>query len=169
MGGRGTYMKNPGNELLQFLGGLAMLIVGLYILAQKVMVSSSFLGGMRLGGMSMNNGMIIIPLIIGIIWMFASGGSFISKVFTGMSVLLIVAAIVISTNISLVHMSLYEWVIILVLIFGGVGILAKILLASRSGDKEEKANKEEIDDNRKKALDIEKKIDKEIEQIKKEQ
>lgn len=162
-------MKNPGNELLQFLGGLAMLIVGLYILAQKVMVSSSFLGGMRLGGMSMNNGMIIIPLIIGIIWMFASGGSFISKVFTGMSVLLIVAAIVISTNISLVHMSLYEWVIILVLIFGGVGILAKILLASRSGDKEEKANKEEIDDNRKKALDIEKKIDKEIEQIKKEQ
>lgn len=162
-------MKNPGNELLQFLGGLAMLIVGLYILAQKVMVSSSLLGGMRLGGMSMNNGMIIIPLIIGIIWMFASGGSFISKVFTGMSVLLIVAAIVISTNISLVHMSLYEWVIILVLIFGGVGILAKILLASRSGDKEEKANKEEIDDNRKKALDIEKKIDKEIEQIKKEQ
>lgn len=161
-------MKNPGNELLQFLGGLAMLIVGLYILAQKVMVSSSFLGGMRLGSLSMNNGMIIIPLIIGIIWMFASGGSFISKVFTGMSVLLIVAAIVISTNISLVHMSLYEWVIILVLIFGGVGILAKILLASRSADKEEKANKEEIDDNRKKALDIEKKIDKEIEQIKKE-
>ncbi|MDE7282842.1 MAG: hypothetical protein K2N85_04555 [Lachnospiraceae bacterium] len=161
-------MKNPGNELLQFLGGLAMLIVGLYILAQKVMVSSSFLGGMRLGGLSMNNGMIIIPLIIGIIWMFASGGSFISKVFTGMSVLLIVAAIVISTNISLVHMSLYEWVIILVLIFGGVGILAKILLASRSADKEEKADRVEIEDNRKKALDIEKKIDKEIEQIKNE-
>lgn len=161
-------MKNPGNELLQFLGGLAMLIVGLYILAQKVMVSSSFLGGMRLGSLNMNNGMIMIPLIIGIIWMFASGGSFISKVFTGMSVLLIVAAIVISTNISLVHMSLYEWVIILVLIFGGVGILAKILLASRSVDKEEKADRGEIEDNRKKALDIEKKIDKEIEQIKNE-
>lgn len=161
-------MKNPGNELLQFLGGLAMLIVGLYILAQKVMVSSSFLGGMRLGSLNMNNGMIMIPLIIGIIWMFASSGSFISKVFTGMSVLLIVAAIVISTNISLVHMSLYEWVIILVLIFGGVGILAKILLASRSVDKEEKADRGEIEDNRKKALDIEKKIDKEIEQIKNE-
>ncbi|MDE6751105.1 MAG: hypothetical protein K2K21_18865 [Lachnospiraceae bacterium] len=161
-------MKKPGNELLQFLGGLAMLVVGLYILAQKVMVSSSFLSGMRLGGLNMNNGMIMIPLIIGIIWMFASGGSFISKVFTGMSVLLIVAAIVISTNISLVHMSLYEWVIILVLIFGGVGILAKILLASRSVDKEEKADRGEIEDNRKKALDIEKKIDKEIEQIKNE-
>ena len=161
-------MKKPGNELLQFLGGLAMLVVGLYIFSQKVMVSSSFLSGMRLGSLNMSNGMIMIPLIIGIIWMFASGGSFISKVFTGMSVLLIVAAIVISTNISLVHMSLYEWVIILVLIFGGVGILAKILLASRAADKEEKANSGEIEENRKRALDIEKKIDKEIEQIKNE-
>ena len=161
-------MKKPGNELLQFLGGLAMLVVGLYIFSQKVMVSSSFLSGMRLGSLNMNNGMITIPLIIGIIWMFASGGSFISKVFTGMSVLLIVAAIVISTNISLVHMSLYEWVIILVLIFGGVGILARILLASRAADKAEKANSEEIEENRKRALDIEKKIDKEIEQIKNE-
>ncbi len=162
-------MKNPGNELLQFLGGLAMLIVGLYILAQKVIVSSSLFGGMRLGGLSMSNGMIMIPLIIGIIWMFASGGSFISKVFTGMSVLLIVAAIVISTNIYLVNISLYEWVIILVLIFGGVGILAKILLASRPGKTGEKADNEEIDDNRKRAIEMEKQIDKEIEQIKKEQ
>lgn len=162
-------MKKSGNELLQFLGGLVMLVVGLYILAQKVMVSSSFLSGMRLGSMSMNNGMIIIPLIIGIIWMFASGGSFISKVFTGMSVLLIIAAIVISTNISLVHMSLYEWILILVLIFGGVGILAKILIASRVQNTPEKADREEIIDNEKKARAIEEKIDREIEQIKKEQ
>lgn len=161
-------MKKPGNELLQFLGGLAMLVVGLYIFSQKVMVSSSFMSGMRLGGLHMNNGMIMIPLIIGIIWMFASGGSFVSKVFTGMSVLLIVAAIVISTNISLVHMSLYEWIIILVLIFGGAGILAKILLASRAQDTPEKADREEIIDNEKKARAIEENIDREIEQIKNE-
>lgn len=162
-------MKKPGNELLLFLGGLAMLIAGLFIFAQKVMVSSSFFGGMRIGGMHMNNGMIMIPLIIGIIWMFASGGSFISKVFTGMGVLIIIAAIVISTNISLVHVSLYEWIIILVLIFGGLGILARILLASRAAEKEKKADKEEIDDNKKIAREIEDKIDKEIEQMKNEQ
>lgn len=162
-------MKKPGNELLQFVGGLAMLVVGLYIFSQKVMVSSSFLGSMRLGGLHMNNGMILIPLIIGIIWMFATGGSFVSKVFTGMSVLLIIAAIVISTHISLASITLYEWVLILVLIFGGAGMLAKILLASRATDKEEKADREEINDNRKRAHEIEQKIDREIEQIKKEQ
>ena len=36
-------MKNKGNELLQFAGGFAMLIVGLFILSQKVVVSSGFL------------------------------------------------------------------------------------------------------------------------------
>lgn len=162
-------MKKPGNELLQFLGGLAMLVVGLYIFSQKVMVSSSFLGGMRIGGLHMNNGMIIIPLIIGIVWMFASGGSFISKVFTGLGVLIIVASIVISTNISLSYISLYEWILILVLIFGGVGILARILLASRGNGTKEKADKEEIADNKERAREIEEKIDREIEQIKKEQ
>lgn len=78
-------MKKPGNELLQFLAGLAMLVVGLYIFSQKVMVSSSFFGGgMWLGGFRMSGGIIMIPFIIGIIWMFASGGSFASKVFSGL-------------------------------------------------------------------------------------
>lgn len=124
-------MKRAGNELLQFLGGLAMLIVGLYIFSQKVMVYSSFFGGrMMLGGLRMGNGLIMIPFIIGIVWMFASGGSFMSKVFTGAGVLIIIVSVILTTNISLVYISLYEWVLILVLIFGGAGLLAKILLAN---------------------------------------
>lgn len=35
-------MKEAKNELLQFVGGVIMLVVGLYILSQKVMVSSSY-------------------------------------------------------------------------------------------------------------------------------
>lgn len=162
-------MRKPGNELLQFLGGLAMLVVGLYILAQKVMVTSSFFGGMSLGGLHINNGMVMIPLIIGIVWMFASGGSFASKIFTALGVLLIIASIILSTNITLVRVTLYEWILILVLIFGGVGILARILLASRPHDTEEKADVKEIDDNKKRAREIDDKIEREIEQIKKEQ
>lgn len=47
-------MKRAGNELLQFLAGLAMLIAGLFIFSQKVMVSSGFFGhGFRLGGIHM--------------------------------------------------------------------------------------------------------------------
>lgn len=156
-------MKNAKNELLEFLGGLAMLVVGLYILSQKVMVYSSLFGfGWMLGGFSVSSGMIMIPFIIGIVWMFASGGSFVSKVFTGLGVLIIVVSLIMSTNISLIHMRLYEWVIILILIFGGTGLLAKILLANPKQFADEGSSSiRELEEHRK-ILEVER----EIEQIK---
>lgn len=161
-------MKKPGNELLQFLAGLAMLVVGLYIFSQKVMVSSSFFGGgMWLGGFRMSGGIIMIPFIIGIIWMFASGGSFASKVFSGLGVLLIIVSIILSTNISLVYISLFEWIVILVLIFGGAGILARILLAVPRRNMDVIDENERLDDNGDKVRRIERSIDIEIEEIKK--
>ena len=157
-------MKKAGNDLLQFLGGFAMLVVGLFILSQKVMVHSSFFGmGFRLGGFYMSNGIIMIPFIIGIIWMFASGGSFASKVFTGLGVLLIIVTIILSTNISLVHLSLFDWIVILVLIFGGAGLLAKVLLATPKNFPEGNKNDREMLDMQHKVYEIEK----EIERIKK--
>ncbi len=123
-------MKKAKNELLQFLGGLVMLVVGLYIFSQKVMVTSDFFGGghMMLGSLHINNGLIMIPFIIGIVWMFVTDGSFASKIMTGLGVLIIIVSIILSTNISLVRITLYEWVLILVLIFGGAGLITKLLL-----------------------------------------
>ena len=161
----GVFMKNKGNELFQFIGGLAMLVVGLFILSQKVVVSSGFFGaGIWFGNFHMNNGLIMIPFIIGIVWMFASGGSFLSKVFTGISVLLIIAAIIISTRIYLVHLSLYEWILILVLIFGGAGLLAKVLFVMPAKNRDDKEDRRVIE-----AKDKMLEIEEEIEQIKREQ
>ena len=99
-------MKEAKNELMQFVGGVIMLVVGLYILSQKVMVSSSY-GFFSLWGGRFSSGLIMVPLIIGVVWMFASGGSFVSKVFTVLSVILIIAAIVASTRIWLVTITMY--------------------------------------------------------------
>lgn len=157
-------MRNRGNELFQFVGGLAMLVVGLFILSQKVVVSSGFFGtGIWFGSFHMNNGLIIIPFIIGIIWMFASGGSFLSKVFTGISVLLIIAAIILSTRFYLVHLTLYEWILILVLIFGGAGLLARVLFAMPGKNRREKEEDQKVIEVQDKMREIEK----EIEQMKK--
>ncbi|MDO5402223.1 MAG: hypothetical protein Q4F11_02180 [Eubacteriales bacterium] len=129
-------MKNEKNELLQFAGGAVMLVVGLYILSQKVIVTSYGFGYFAFGGMRVTSGLIIIPLIIGIVWMFVSGASFPSKVFTAFSVLLIIVSIILSTNIHLVYMSLYDWIIILVLIFGGGALVLKTLLAGNGKNKQ---------------------------------
>lgn len=125
-------MKKAGNELLQFFAGLAMLVAGLFIFSQKVMVYSGFFGtGFRMGRLHMSNGLIMVPFIIGVVWMFASAGSFQSKLFTAAGILIVIVAIIMTTNISLVHITLFEWVVILVLIFGGAGMLARIFLSGR--------------------------------------
>lgn len=131
-------MKEAKNELLQFVGGVIMLVVGLYILSQKVMVSSSY-GFFSLWGGRFSSGLIMVPLIIGVVWMFASGGSFVSKVFTVLSVILIIAAIVASTRIWLVTITMYEWV----LIFGGAGLVAKVLFANNKSEKSKKDKSEQ--------------------------
>lgn len=129
-------MKKSGNELLKFLAGLVMLITGLFILSQKVMVYSGFRGyGFRIGGMQLGNGLIMVPFIAGIIWLFASGGSFGAKVLTGLGALFIVLEIVMTTNIKLVHVTLFEWIVILVLLFGGAGLLARVLFAGGHREK----------------------------------
>lgn len=133
----GGNMKSAKNELLQFLAGLVMLITGLFIFSQKVVVYSSFMGGFTMGGMRMTSGLIVVPLIAGIVWMFVSGASFPSKIMTGVGVLLILAGVIASTSIHLTSMSLYDWILLLVLIFGGAGLLAKVLLAGDYKEDEE--------------------------------
>lgn len=129
-------MRHEKNELLMFLAGIAMLAVGLFIFSQKVIVSSYMFSGFMLGGFRVSGGLVIIPFIMGIVWMFASGGSIGSKVLTGLSVLFIIVSVILSTNIRLSTMTLYDWILILVLIFGGAGLLLRMALPSRSGSDE---------------------------------
>ena len=156
-------MKEAKNELLQFVAGVIMLVVGLYILSQKVMVSSTY-GFFSLWGGTFSSGLIMIPFIIGVVWMFATGGSFASKVFTALSVLLIIVSIIVSTRIWLVRITMYEWVLILVLIFGGAGLVAKVLFANNKSERETGKKDKDNADNFKKQADS---IDDEIERMKK--
>lgn len=142
-------MKNPKNELMQFAAGAVMLAVGLFILSQKVVVSSGWFGyggSIMFSGIRVNSGLIMVPFIIGIVWMFATGASFPSKLFTVLSVILIVASIIMNTSIYMVSVSLYEWVIMLVLIFGGAGFVAKVLFSDAY--KEEKRKKKDNQNSR---------------------
>lgn len=132
-------MNKHKNELMMFAAGLVMLVVGLFILSQKVVVYSSlFSGGFMLGKLNITAGLIIVPFIIGIVWMFMTG-SFASKVFTALSVLIVVVAIIMSTNFHLVTMTMFDWILILVLIFGGLGFIGRVVLA----DPNKKKSKED--------------------------
>lgn len=137
-------MNNRGsakNELLQFLGGLAMLAVGLFLLSERVTVSTSFFSNLHVFGRHMNTGIVIIPFIIGVVWMFGSNGSLVSKIYTAISVLFIIAMIIMNTNFYMVRISLFEWILMLVLIFGGGTMVARILFTDNKKGKDEKIDK----------------------------
>ena len=163
-------MKETKNELLQFVGGIVMLAVGLFIFSQKVIVHSSWFGygGFSVAGIRISSGLVIVPLIIGIIWMFTTGANFASKVFTAFSVLLIIVSVIMSTHIHLSSMTLYEWILLLVLIFGGAGLVAKVLFAgSASDDKKKKSSRKGKGDDIDSSFSSVKNIDDELEQMKK--
>ena len=120
--------KRKQNDLLTFLGGLAMLVAGLYWLTNKVSVTSGFFGGsFSMGGMNLTSGMVVVPFIACIIWLFVDPDSFFAKICVGLSILLIVAAIIMSTELHLRNTTLYEWLIMLVFIFGGGALVLKVL------------------------------------------
>lgn len=152
--------KSDKRNLWMFVIGVVMLAAGLFIFSQRVLVSSSFFTGWSIGGMHFTSGMIVIPLIAGVIWMFVTEGNLISKIFTGLSVLLIIVAVIMSTHISLTTMTLFEWILTLVLIFGGLALVLKVLLGGKVPSKEEaaadKATKDKISS-----------LEKEIEELKK--
>ncbi len=105
-----------------------MLIAGLYMLSQRVMITSGFFaGGISIGRSTMPTGMVFVPLIAGLIWMFASGSKG-SKILTAAGVIIILAAIIMSTRFYMPHMSLFDWIVLLVLVFGGAGLLIRTFI-----------------------------------------
>ena len=73
---------------------------------------------------------------------------------------MILAAIIMNTNLYLVRTTLYEWVLILVLIFGGAGLLAKVLFADRRPTRDDQPERyDRLEDSRRQADEIEREIE----------
>lgn len=135
--------KRKDNDLFTFLAGLAMVVAGIYWFTTKVSVSSSFFGGtLAFGGFSFSSGMIVVPFIVCIIWLFVNPDSFFAKICVGLSVLLIIAAIIMSTRLHMRTTSLYEYLIMLIFIFGGGALVLKVLTNPKYKDMEESASKD---------------------------
>ena len=125
------------NELVEFIVGLAMLVIGLYLFTGRVSVSSSFFSsGIYYGTVRIPTGAVFVPFIVGIIMVFAKPESFLSKLVAGLGVLIILVSIIMSVNIRLETISLYEWLLYIIAIFGGLGLVCRIVFAKpKNGEK----------------------------------
>ena len=112
----------PGG-LGEFFSGLAMAIAGGYLLLQQVTVSSGIwqLWGYNAFGLS------LIPLLIGIGLLFFDGRSKAGWILTVFGALVIFLGILTNLTIFFRPTSLFGTMIILVLLVGGLGLVARSL------------------------------------------
>ena len=112
----------PGG-LGQFFGGLAMAAGGGYLLMNQVTVSSGYwqLWGYNAFGLS------LIPLLIGVGFLFFDGRSKAGWILTLFGALVIFLGILTNLTIFFRPTSLFNTMIILVLLAGGLGLIARSL------------------------------------------
>jgi hypothetical protein len=121
-------LRNPGGTpggLGEFLIGLAMAVAGGYMLTSRVSVNT---GSWQLWGFNAF-GLTLVPFIFGVLILFFNGRSVIGWLLLFAGVVVMLAAIILNLQIYFQHTSLFELIVILVLLFGGLGLLARGLRA----------------------------------------
>ncbi len=108
-----------------FLVGAAMVVGGGYLLLTRVTVAS---GGWSLWGYNAF-GLSLLPLLVGIGVLFFNGRSLLGWGLTGAGALIIVAGILANMHIYFQSTSLYDTLIMLGLLAGGIGLVARAIRA----------------------------------------
>ena len=111
-----------------FIAGFLMAIAGAYLLTNQVTVTSGFwhLWGYNAFGLS------LLPLIIGIGFLFFDGGSIIGWVLTAAGAVIVFVGILMHLDIYFRPTSLFNTILMLALLTGGIGLVARSLRPRRA-------------------------------------
>ena len=132
----------------KFFLGLFMMGVGFYMLLSKIVVTSGFGMGYSLyrfggaggsGGFGLTTGMIFIPMMFGIGWIFYNAKSIWAWMLTLVSLGAMIFGVISSLKIKMMTMTSFDLIVILVLAVGGIGLflnsLKKINKAAEEAEK----------------------------------
>ncbi len=125
-----TEIKGAGGTsggFIEFFLGLGMAVAGAYLLTNQVIVSSSI---WSLWGFS-SFGLSLVPLIFGIGFLFFNGKSMIGWILLTIGVVIIFAGILMNLHIFFMPTSLFNTIVMLVLLAGGIGLVARGIMPHR--------------------------------------
>lgn len=118
-----------------------MLLIGGYLLFDHVQVGGGFWQWSFLGGGRSSFGITLIPLLLGIGILFVNGNSFAGRFLTGAGALVILVGIIANLDIRFERTSLFNTLLMLVLIVGGLGLIVRSVMPMQA-----KGEKEKLDD-----------------------
>ncbi len=113
-----------------FLLGIAMMIAGGYLLLQSIVVRPNFGFGSALfnmGGVPVTSGMVLVPFMFGVGMIFYNARNWLGWGLAGASILALVAGVIASINLQFARMSVFDLIVILVLLVGGIGLFLRSL------------------------------------------
>ena len=107
----------------EFCLGFAMAVAGAYLITNRVMVATGF---WSMWGYSMF-GLSLVPLMIGIGILFFNGKSIIGWLLSGIGIVIIFTGILMNLHIYFQPTSLFNTIIMIVLLAGGIGLILRAL------------------------------------------
>ncbi len=115
-----------------FLIGIAMMILGGYLLLNNIVVRPVLGFGMvafRLGGMPITTGIILIPFIFGVALIFYNSRNWLGWLLACGSLLALVGGVIANMTLQFGAISAFDLIVILVLVAGGLGLFLRSLRA----------------------------------------
>lgn len=113
-----------------FVLGLVMMIAGGYLLLQSIVVRPNFGFGAALfqvGGIPVTSGMVLVPFMFGVGMIFYNARNWLGWGLAGASLIALVAGVIASISLQFARMSVFDLIVILVLLVGGIGLFLRSL------------------------------------------
>lgn len=126
----GKSRKNKAkNDLIQFFCGLLMLAAGVFLIFQNLDVRSSWgTGFLRVGGYSLPNGLIFLPILIGIVMLFLMDRKVFGWIVLAVGLVIVLAAVIMSVNIRWRTTNAYVFIVMFGLAAAGGAMVIRQLL-----------------------------------------
>lgn len=127
----------PGGARHFWVGAL-MIVLGTYLLLHRVSVTGGYYNFGWLGSEGRSFGVTLIPLLFGIGILFYDGRSLAGRCLTGFGALIILAGVIGNLDIHMAETSLFNLLLMLVMLVGGIGLVVRAVLpmeSKREGDR----------------------------------
>jgi hypothetical protein len=112
-----------------FLLGIIMVVVGGYLLFHQVQVHGGYWRVSLFGqGYGSSFGITLLPLLFGVGILFANGKSLVGRLLTAGGLLVIVVGIIVNLDIHFRQTSLWNTLTMLILLVGGIGLVARSVM-----------------------------------------
>ncbi|MDC0012613.1 hypothetical protein OAE29_05060 [Octadecabacter sp.] len=124
--GAGGTRGGEGN----FFIGIVMIIAVGYLLLRGIMVRPQVgLGNAMysIGGFPVTTGLVLVPFAFGVGMIFYNSRNWIGWLLAGGSVVALVVGVIASINFTLVRMSAFDLLVIIILLVGGIGLFLRSL------------------------------------------